>query len=150
MEESQAKLQAKLAELEKSGASGSSGSEEDKPAPMEEAVDTPAVAAEAESVPEPEPTKETEAPVVESTTEETKGKGSKTMTKSNKFNSFIPLQPQKPAQRNPWKRRPQLRVTPLLPPPPPRLATLQLHLRLQLVKPEMLLLPLLSSPPCPG
>ena len=67
-------MQAKLAELEKSGASGSSGSEEDKPAPMEEAVDTPAVAAEAESVPEPEPTKETEAPVVESTTEESKGK----------------------------------------------------------------------------
>ena len=75
MEESQAKLQAKLAELEKEKA-GSSGTEEDKPAPMEEAEDTPAVAAApapAETAPEPEPTKETEAPVVESTTEETKG-----------------------------------------------------------------------------
>ena len=71
MEESQAKLQAKLAELEKEKAT-----EEDKPAPMEEAEDTPAVAAPpapAETAPEPEPTKETEAPVVESTTEETKG-----------------------------------------------------------------------------
>ena len=75
MEESQAKLQAKLAELEAEKA-GSSGTEEDKPAPMEEADDTPAVAAApapAETAPEPEPTKETEAPVVESTTEETKG-----------------------------------------------------------------------------
>jgi len=74
LEESQAKLQAKLAELEKEKA-GSSGTEEDKPAPMEEAEDTPAVAAApapAETAPEPEPTKETEAPVVESTTEETK------------------------------------------------------------------------------
>jgi len=70
LEESQAKLQAKLAELEKEKAT-----EEDKPAPMEEAEDTPAVAAApapAETDPEPEPTKETEAPVVESTTEETK------------------------------------------------------------------------------
>merc|ERR1711983_257475 len=75
LEESQAKLQAKLAELEAEKA-GSSGTEEDKPAPMEEAEDTPAVAAApapAETAPEPEPTKETEAPVVESTTEETKG-----------------------------------------------------------------------------
>merc|ERR1712227_239565 len=75
LEESQAKLQAKLAELEKEKA-GSSGTEEDKPAPMEEAEDTPAAAAAApappETAPEPEPTKETEAPVVESTTEETK------------------------------------------------------------------------------
>merc|ERR1712126_563748 len=61
LEESQAKLQAKLAELEKSGAPGGSGAEEDKPAPMEEAVDTPAVAPAAETAPEPEPTKETEA-----------------------------------------------------------------------------------------
>ena len=68
-------MQAKLAELEKEKA-GSSATEEDKPAPMEEADDTPAVAAApaaAETAPEPEPTKETEAPVVESTTEETKG-----------------------------------------------------------------------------
>ena len=41
---------------------------------MEEAVDTPAAATPAaEPAPEAEPTKETEAPVVESTTEETKG-----------------------------------------------------------------------------
>merc|ERR1712107_779414 len=121
LEESQAKLQAKLAELEKEKA-GSSGTEEDKPAPMEEAEDTPAVAAApapAETAPEPEPTKETEAPVVESTT----GK----------------LKPLKPVQMNPWKQRLPLNL--LL----QKLMKLPLPLRHPLVRLETLLLLLLLS-----
>ena len=57
MEESQAKLKAKLEELEKSSVGGA---EEAKDAPMEEApaVDTPAAAP--ETAPEPEPTKDAE------------------------------------------------------------------------------------------
>merc|ERR1712198_765270 len=63
MGESQAKLQAKLTELEKTGGSGDSAPKEDDKdlAPMEESVETPAAA---ESAPaEPEPTKEAETPV---------------------------------------------------------------------------------------
>ena len=72
MEESQAKLQAKLAELEKSGGSGDSAAKEDdkEPAPMEESVETPA----ADAAPaEPEPTKEAESPAESAPSEEAKG-----------------------------------------------------------------------------
>ena len=77
LEESQTKLQEKLAELEKGQTTAAAVTEETKDAPMEESeAEAPAApAAVTEAAPEPEPTKEaekTETPA-ETAAEEPKG-----------------------------------------------------------------------------